>query len=175
MKPLDEPLFQAFLQKADIRLPDQALQKQIGRELTFRHGPKRTIVVHFSKEDVPQATLDVLKIIFSLHNEWIFLPRHGYLSNWRELEVSKEDRAIIFEESEKLQLCDLVIGHFDKMFQTSDDMYICSEAGSTIVSIDHHLFDDGLNIYINDIELSGQMLQRLNAYGAELEVFYMNG
>ncbi|HEX9260946.1 MAG TPA: rhomboid family intramembrane serine protease [Candidatus Bathyarchaeia archaeon] len=94
-----------------------------------------------------------LKLFSLFHNKWIFLPRFGNLSNWEKVEVHKGALAIMFEESEKQTLCDLVIGHFDTMFQTSDDMYICSEAGNTVISVDHHLFNDGLNIYINDYAL----------------------
>lgn len=57
----------------------------------------------------------------------------------------------------------------------TDDLFLVSRSGNIIVSYDHHAIDGGLSIDLNDLNATGILLQKLNDFGAELELYYRNG
>ena len=54
----------------------------------------------------------------------------------------------------------------------SPDLYLVSGSGAVLVTWEHHTEDEGLEINVAEVDESSRLLTKLNAIGAELELFY---
>ncbi|MCK7471154.1 MAG: hypothetical protein MZU95_10510 [Desulfomicrobium escambiense] len=66
----------------------------VGRELSYRRSPARTIVVHFVEVDFPNQVRRLLAAILDLEARWLLFNRHG---NLREKEFGKNEITSIVE------------------------------------------------------------------------------
>jgi len=156
----DAPSQRAFVEfcgRAGITIADPALG--IGRELTYRAGPARTIVVHFIESDFPGTVKTTLAGILQLEPEWILLSRYGAF----------QPRHFIDEE--KGGVLDLLVERYPTVRTEGDDQYLVSKNGKVLVSYDHHLFENGLVICLADVPATGVLLSRLNEMAAEIELY----
>lgn len=140
----------------------------------FSVGPLRTIVIHFARADFSEHFKKILSVVCSLDNAWVLAPPPGLRPDQRFPFADDKPEAILFEQTEIAILSDLLASHLEKMLRESDDLYLIGGKGTIIASYDHHIFNEGLTLFINDIETAGQLLLKLNTVGAELEVYYNN-
>ena len=143
--------------RAGIAIPDPSLG--IGLQLTYRDDPGRTIVVHFRESDFPETWKMTLGAVLQLKPPWLLVSRFGPIDPRR------------FGEVELGSLLDILVELQAQVSNQSDDQYLVSKDGQVIISYDHHMFEDGLAIFTNDVTLTSAMLCRLNEVGAEIELF----
>jgi hypothetical protein len=147
--------------RAGINIADSKLG--IGRELSYRDSPARTVVVRFVESDFPDKIKELLASILQLDTQWILLNRYGQLQ-------AKE-----FTKNEVPSILDLLIESYPKVDREGDDLYLLAQSGKLFISYDHHIFEDGLAVYLAEIPLAGTLLTQLNQLGAEIEFFSKNG
>ena len=70
---------------------------------------------------------------------------------------------------------DLLVEIWPRVNREGDDQYLVRNDGKVLISYDHHMFEDGLAIYTNDVPVTNTLLSRLNELGAEIELFSKNG
>ena len=147
--------------RAGIHIADSKLG--IGRELSYRGSPGRTVVVHFVESDFPDKIKASLAGILQLEPQWILLNRYGQLQ-------AKE-----FTINEVLSTIEFLIESYPKVDREGDDLYLLAKSGRLFISYDHHIFEDGMAVYVAEIPLAGILLTLLNELGAEIELFLKNG
>ena len=135
----------------------------IGREITYKEGLERIVVIHFIETDFPEVVRNTLLVILSIEDGWYFLNRFGSVF------VNK------YGGNESKELAETLINSFKKVEKENDDLYLISESGSILLSYDHHLFDDGMAVYLKDIDKTEKLLIKLNRIGGEFEIFSKNG
>ncbi len=173
MKIIDQSKFQDFCEKSNIAIPDPKLN--IGKELTYRDGPLRTIVIHVVESDSNEYIFKLLDAILSIERFWILTPRFIYHDQLKIRGVQYQEESITFDPSEKEELCAYLLHHRNNLRSISDDLYLLGESGNVIMPYDHHMEADGLPIFLININQAGKLLLSLNSFGAEFEVFYSNG
>ena len=173
MKIIDKAKFRDFCENSNIDLPDRKLN--IGRELTYRDSPLRTIVIHVVESDSNKYILKLFDTILSIERFWILTPRFTYNDRLKIRGVKYQEESITFEPSEKEELCEYLLNHRDNLRSIVDDLYLLGESGNVIMLYDLHMEADGLPIFLNDISQAGKLLLNLNSLGAEFEVFGRNG
>lgn len=130
-----------------------------GREISYEHGPARTIVVHLAKADIPTVARKTLAAILSADKRWFLINRYGPLS------------ARVFEDNEFQATVDDLMHRLPRLLQDGGDMYLIGADGKLFVLVDHHIFSDGLGLFFATIATASDVLERLNELGAELELF----
>ena len=77
-----------FLVKSGITVASPELS--IGHEMSFFSGPKRTLVVHFSKNDFTFHFKKTIETILIIEEGWFLVPREGTFaaSNFKKQEFS---------------------------------------------------------------------------------------
>lgn len=135
----------------------------IGREITYRDAPDRTIVIHFISADFPNVVRNTISAILELDNNWYFVYRYGSQS------VSK------FKSTENNAAIQLLLSEWPSVESEGNDIYLVGESGAIFISFDHHLIENGMPIYLSDINLAGKLLSLLNNLGAEFEAFSKHG
>jgi hypothetical protein len=158
---LNQSEFAEICNRAGIVIADPSLG--IGSELTYRDDPARTIVIHFLESDFPETWKITMDGILKLEPRWILVNRHGVF------------RARQFSENEVDSLIDLMVESCPKIRHEGDDQYLVGKEGKILISYDHHMFDNGLVLYTNDVQATSVILVRLNELGAEIELFSKNG
>lgn len=158
---LDQNKFTEICNQAGISIADPSLG--IGRELTYQNDPARTIVIHFLESDFPETWKIMIDSILKLEPQWILANRHGAF------------RARQFSQNEVDSLLDLMVEIYPKISHESDDQYLMDKDGKILISYDHHMFDNGLALHTNDVQVTSAILVRLNELGAEIELFSKNG
>jgi hypothetical protein len=101
--------------------------------------------------------------ILILEPQWILVNRHGVF------------RARQFSENDGDSLLGLMVESYPKISREGDDQYLMVKDGKILISYDHHMFDNGLALYTNDVQVTSVILARLNELGAEVELFSKNG
>jgi hypothetical protein len=158
---LNQSEFAEICNRAGIVIADPSLG--IGSELTYRDDPAHTIVIHFLESDFPEIWKITMGGILKLEPQWILVNRHGVF------------RARQFSENEVDSLIDLMVESYPKISREGDDQYLVGKGGKILISYDHHMFDNGLALYTNDVQVTSLILARLNELGAEIELFSKNG
>ncbi|HYA38668.1 MAG TPA: hypothetical protein VEI74_10425 [Candidatus Methylomirabilis sp.] len=146
---------------ARIEIADSKLG--IGRELSYRDSPARTVVVYFVESDFPDKVKELLAAIPQLETKWILFNRRGELR-------SKE-----FTKNEIPSILEFLIESYPTVEREGDDIYLLAKSGKLFISFDHHLFENGMAVNLAEIPLTGTLLTRLNERGAEIELFGKNG
>ena len=150
-------------------------ERGIGRELTYRPPAPRTIVVHFGSDDSSEYITRVISILLQSAESWLLAPRYGSASQLRELTTVADAEALLFAPSERDRLASYLCTRDMSMRAISQDIYLVSGDGNTLIVWDHHTEDEGLEVALRDIVRSSALLADLNTFGAELEVFYFVG
>lgn len=153
---LSYPDFIELCNQAGIKIADASMN--IGRELSYRSAPDRIIVIHFIQSDFPETWKKTLYGILQLVSDWIFVNRHG------------EFKARNFSENELENLLELLIEIHPKVERECDDHYLVSRNGKIIISYNHHMMEEGMIIYLNDIQFTNSVLIKLNEMGSEIEL-----
>lgn len=135
----------------------------IGREITYTNDPERTVVIHFTELEYPEIVSKTLSGILVIESKWILLNRYGSLS------IAK------YNSTNSEQLVDTLIKSWAKVGKEGDDLYLIGSSGTILLSYDHHIFNDGMAIYLSDIAKTEVLLIQLNKIGAEFEVFSKHG
>lgn len=148
--------FSEICDRAGIKISAPSLG--IGRELTYLSGARRTIIVHFAESDFPDFWKKSLFNIFSLKPSWILINRYGDFDGQRFLTTELDHFVKVLAEK------------YIVVSQTYDDLYIVSDDGQMIVSYSHSMLEEGLVLFISNIDLAGEALVCLNALGSELEL-----
>ncbi len=147
---LIESEFAEICCRAGITIADPSVN--IGRELTYLDTPVRTIVIYFLESEFPEIWKSTMEGILRLEPEWIFVNRFGAY------------QAKQFLKAEVDSLLDHMIKS-DPSCNGGDDQYLVSRNGKILISYDHHMFDNGLPIYTNDIQVASSILVHLNEIG----------
>ena len=150
-----------FLEEAGISVPPES--QNIGRDISYTKGLKRTVVIHFGKADFPEIVKNTLEAVCSIENAWLWTKRFG------------EKTATKYDKSSHEPLISRLIEKWHQLNSIGDDIYLISGDGKAFLRFDHHIVEDGMPIYFNDIEKSGLFISKLNRIGAEFEVFSSNG
>jgi hypothetical protein len=158
---LNQSEFAEICHRAGIVTADPSLG--IGRELTYRDDPAHTIVIHFLESDFPETRKVTMGSILKIEPQWILVNRHGVF------------RARQFSVNEVDSLIDLMVESYPKISREGDDQYLVGKEGKILISYGHHMFDNGLALYTNDVQVTSLILVRLNELGAEIELFSKNG
>ena len=109
--------------RARIAVADPSL---IGRELTYREGPTRPIVVHFVEFDFPDTVKDTLVGVLRFDDQWILLNRHGMF------------KSAEFTKHEVMSIVDMLIETYPKVNREGGKQYLLGKSGNVLVSDDHH-------------------------------------
>lgn len=162
--------FRDVLARGSLREAEPGLG--LGRELTFRDGPEREIVVHFGAADSAQYVRDVTDTILALEDSWLLLPRHGALGSLGILDGDDNAAAIRFQAPELSTLADYLCTRPMSLSEVSADLYAVADPGTILLTWDHHTADEGLSIQFRRVPDATRLLGALNELGAELELFY---
>ncbi|WP_156906860.1 hypothetical protein [Desulforegula conservatrix] len=135
----------------------------VGRELAFSKGLKRTVVIHFADTDFPGNVKKTLGVILESESQWFLIKRYG------DLEVKQ------FTVSELPTLLSFLISVYSRIKLENDDLYIIGANGKAFLSYNHHMFSNGLPVFLSDVSVASTLLLRLNELGAEFELFSKNG
>jgi hypothetical protein len=157
MSEINQEQLRKILAEAGISIAGSELDT--GNELSYRNDPERIIVVYFDEPDSPDELSKTLAQILSVESCWILFPREGSGS------VS------VYEQQETPDLIKRLIAHLPKMQHVGEDLYLIGKSGKVFISFDHHLPEEGLGIFLSDVEMAGALLSVLNEIGAELELF----
>ena len=128
--------FRDVLARGSLREAEPGLG--LGRELTFRDGPEREIVVHFGAADSAQYVRDVTDTILALEDSWLLLPRHGALGSLGILDGDDNAAAIRFQAPELSTLADYLCTRPMSLSEVSADLYAVADPGTILLTWDHH-------------------------------------
>lgn len=162
--------FQNVLARGSLREAEPGVG--FGRELTFRNGPAREIVVHFGEADSARYVRDVTDRILALEGAWLLLPRHGAVGSLGVTGGGVDAAAIRFEAAELSTLAEYLCTRPMSLSEVSADLYTVSDSGTILLTWDHHTSDEGLSIQFRHAPDATRLLAVLNELGAELELFY---
>jgi len=146
-----------FLSESGIHVSDEGLC--IGRELTYSSDLKRTVVVQFVDSDFPATVRATLAAVCEIGNEWVWVNRFG------------GDTGIEYSINERQDLINKLIETWSQLHCIQDDISLVSGDGKALLSFNHHILDNGMPIFLSNIEKAGLLLAKLNAIGAEFEVY----
>lgn len=172
MKPIEDKIFKQICDDNGIVIPDGKLG--IGKDIHFDRGPLRTLVIYFGKEDYPDYLCNILTIIMDLDDSWLLIPRFFIPTVFKINDQYNRYSSFSFEKQEFELLIDTLAKYRSDLCCISDDIYLLSHCGKIILKYDHHFQNDGLAVFINDIEISNKLLLSLNKIDTELELFYVN-
>ena len=173
MEIISSSKFKSFCDEHEIRSPVKEIG--VGRYPSFEPESLRTINIHIVQEDVPEYLFELLKIILKSELEWILAPKYRFVVNPVNTKELKDDDAIIFKEDEQKGLCEYLSNLINNIRCVTDDLFLVSKSGNIIIRYDHHVISEGLSIELNDVSVTGTLLQKLNHFGAELELYYLQG
>lgn len=168
MDAINENDFDDFLSRAGITTLDQGTQG--GKQLSFKPGPARVIVVHFVESDRPNYLLDMSARILDLEETWLLVPRRGTAADLELLDVSRPAKAVRFVAAEKGHLAEFLCNRPMAFGNYSMDIYVIAGSGNTLITWDHHTVHEGLGIELRENADAGRLLIALNDLGAELDL-----
>jgi len=162
-----------LLSRAAIRVA--AANTGIGRELAFREGPRRTVVVHLAKAEPLGYVRSVISRILDLSEEWLLLTRYGAASDLGVLPANRDMAAISFAGTERQALVEFLCTRPTDIGSVAADLYVLASGGETLMTWDHHTAAEGLEVNLKSVADTTRLLTSLNGLGAELELFYSAG
>ncbi len=162
--------FEAFLSRAEIAVADPI--HRIGRQLSYKRPPLRTIIVHFGESDIPDYVSAVVRTVLETEKDYFLTPRYGKASDLGLIEDAIEFTAILFAERDRPRLVEYLCTRPMAIGRVSTDLYVLSATGNVLLTWDHHTASEGLTIELCKVGQASQLLVALNELGAELEVYY---
>src|SRR5262245_32200420 len=162
-----------LLSQAAIRIA--ATNIGIGRELTYRDGPRRTLVVHLAKAEPLEYVRSVMLRILDLSEEWLLLTRYGAASDLGLLPASRNAAAISFARTERPELVEFLCARPINVGSVAADLYVLASSGDTLVTWDHHTAAEGLEVKLKSVADTTRLLTSLDELGVELELFFGAG
>ena len=144
-----------------ITIADSALG--IGRELSFENDPLRILVVQFGDADFPKAWKNVMKCILKRQDSWVLVNRYGGF------------QARVFAQGEIDDVLNILVKSQETYDFVRDDHYLVGFRVPVIITCDHHMLDDGMPIYLNNVHEAGYILCDLNELGAEVDLYSKQG
>ena len=160
--------FDEFLARAGIAMLDPAIGS--GKQLSFKPGPARIIVVHFVESDRPKYLLDMTARILDLEETWLLAPRRGTAADLELLDGSQPDKAVRFAAAQRSRLAEYLCIRPMAFGNYSMDIFVIAGSGNTLITWDHHTAHEGLGIELRDKADAGRPLVALNDLGAELDL-----
>jgi hypothetical protein len=173
MKSVAENELKTFLCESQIQCADPSTG--IGRELSYATGPQRLIVIYCGESVSSEYREAVFRKVIALDETWLLTARYGSVPTLGKTESEHDVAAVQVDRQDKEQLVEFLCRHFEAI-QTMDgeDLYLVAGTGLCKVTYDHHTPEEGLSVYLNDIEKAEQLLIGLNEIGAELELYSVN-
>jgi len=168
----DEEL-RSFLAKAGIEMATPS--SNIGAQLSYRPGARRTIVVQFAETDNWEYVSEVLSAVLSIEDTWVLIARYGSVVQLGLANNAEGAAAVRFNGDENSTFVTFLRPDLKNPRTITRDLYAIGASGEILVTWDHHTFQDGLSVEFSDIARSSRLLTGLNALGAELEVYYADG
>ena len=162
-----------FLSEQDIQAA--ASTSSIGRQLTYRAAPRRTVVVHFAMREPLEYVRSVIGRILDLSEEWLLLTRYGSISDLGLLRATPDQGAISFTDTERQNLAEFLCTRPMAPGSAAADLYVLAGNGATLMTWDHHTATEGLELQLKSVTDTSRLLVTLNELGAELELFYNAG
>jgi hypothetical protein len=164
--------YETVLARGSLHEADPA--RGIGRELSFRDGPARQIVVHFGADDSTQYVREVTDRILALEEAWLLVPRHGSVGSLGLLDGHTDAAAIRFPLGARARLAHYLCTRPVGLDAVSADLYAVSESAAILLTWDHHTADEGLSIQFRHVPDATKLLVTLNELGTELELYYLD-
>jgi hypothetical protein len=158
---IDLKILNDFFEEAGLSIP--AEKQGVGRDLHYAIGLKRTVVVQFAEADFPDNISKTLVSICSIDSDWFLVNRFGSYN------------ATKYVKSAHATLVNRLIQAWPQLHDIGDDIYLVSGDGKALLLFGHHMREDGMSIFFNDIEKAGLLISKLNVIGAEFEFFSNDG
>jgi len=142
----------ALLAKAGIEMAPP--KTKIGAQLSYRPYARRTVVVQFGEHDTPQYVSQTLLTVLSIEVAWLLTARYGSVAELISLESPDNVAALRFDAAECEVLERLLRPGPPHTRTIVRDLYVVGASGQTLVTWDHHTFQDGLSIEFSDVSAS---------------------
>ena len=149
-----------------------AAASNIGRHLTYREDPRRTVVIHLAEAETPEYLQELMSRVLGVGDEWLLLSRYASVSELGLLPAGLDMAAIAFAQSEQPRLVEYLCTRPTTADSASADLYVLSGGGDVLVTWDHHTAVDGIDVQLRSVADATRLLVTLNELGAELEVYY---
>ena len=169
MKSATETRLQELLARAQIDVA--ADTARLGKELTFRSGPRRTVVIHLGDTDSREYCIELITRVLALDTDWLLLTRYGSVADLGLMPGLADAAAVEFSESGRAALAQYLCTRSTRLSEISADLYVLNSSGEVLVTWDHHSADEGISVSLQSVAAAGRLLVSLNDLGAELEVF----
>jgi len=176
MLPISAVETQRMLINAGIEIADTNLG--IGRQLTSITSHPRIVNITLDKNENPDAEINlayiitILETLLSVEDQWLLLPRYGSVTDLIPNESTPAPLSILFDPSERDQLVGLLCQLYNSGEMIHYDVYILGHNCQVMAAWDHHVFQDGMSVRLNNVEQSNRLITSLNAIGAEFNVYY---
>jgi hypothetical protein len=157
-----------FLARIGIAVSDPQLK--VGRELTFRTSPARTLVIHFGPVVGQDHMTRVISVVLSSQDSWVLIPRYGPASKISLSAAFPEADAFMFNPADRDRLRDYLCMRNMNIGSVSTDLYVVSSNGKAMITWAHHAEDEGVRIDLCDVTASSTLLSELNDVGVEMEI-----
>jgi hypothetical protein len=143
----------------------------VGKELIYRSGPHRTIVIHLGETDSREYCIELFTRVLALDADWLLLTRYGSVADLGLMPDVEDAAALEFSGSERAALATYLCTRSTRLSSISADLYVLDSNGEVLVTWDHHSADEGISVAFQSVATAGRLLVSLNELGAELEVF----
>ncbi len=160
MKTINQNEWREFIDRAGIVVPAPA--SAFGGGLRYKEEAQRTLVIHFTDDDIPIRLSKTLKTLLTVQDGWYLFPRTGAMP------------VPLYEGEDIPKLQHQLVQEFGNMAFEDNDLYVFGASGDVYLSYDHLFMDEGLNIYLQNIELANSLLVLLNKLGSKVEQFPEN-
>lgn len=130
----------------------------VGPALSFKEGPTQKLVVHFTDRDFPVGFSRKLGVLLSVQEGWYLFPQIAAFP-------------IPLYEAEKLaNLKHHLVQEMESLLYDGNDLFVVGVSGEVIVHYNHLFMDDGLHVYLQNVELADTILTLLKDSGAKVEL-----
>jgi len=128
-----------------------------GGDLRFKEEPKRKLVIRFRDSDFPVGFSRKLGVLLSVQEGWYLVPQIAAFP-------------IPLYDAEKLaNLKHHLVQEMESLLYEDNDLFVVGASGEVIVHYDHLFMDDGLHVYLQNLELADTLLTLLKESGANVE------
>jgi hypothetical protein len=169
MEPVTATRLHAMLARAEIDVA--ADTARVGKELSYRSGPRRTIVIHLGDTDSREYCVELMTRVLEADDTWVLLTRYGSVAGLGLITGVENAEALEFATSERAALAQYLCSRSTRLDSISADLYVLGRSGEVLLTWDHHSADEGISVELQSVATSGRLLAALNDLGAELEVF----
>jgi len=130
----------------------------IGRTVAFQTKPVRTVVIHLSESDSLETVRRLL--VSALKSE----------SGWFRLNRYDSDSITFHSHSSFNRLIEDSIKSWPNI-ESSDDSYLLGSEGAILMTLDQHIFRDGIVVSFADLIKSSEVLNTLSEFSVSYEVY----